>query len=135
MGGIIGTGDAPALSDSSKNCYLGFLGVDDGYYGRYKTVNDGDIIAFGDEKITVVGCPGHTPGGVSYQINDVVFCGDTVFAGGGYGRWDLPSGDYTSLRNSITKIVSLPDDTVLYPGHGDPTTVRDYKRDYFGKRV
>ena len=122
----VGADDADALSNSSKNCYLGFLGVDDGYYGKFETVSDGDCITFGNEKITVIGCPGHTPGGVSYQIRDDVFCGDTAFAGGGYGRCDLPGGDIEVLEKTLIKLVTqLPSESVFYPGHGPSTTLKE----------
>lgn len=123
------------LSDPEKNCYSIFFAKQDGYFGEATPLYDDDVIQLGDEFLRVIHTPGHTCGSSVFVTEKIALVGDTVFAGGGYGRWDLPSGDYTSLRNSITKIASLPDDTVLYPGHGDPTTVRDYKRDYFGKRV
>ena len=122
----VGSGDADMLSDSTKNCYLGFLGVDDGYYGKYKTVNDGDVIELGDEKISVIACPGHTPGGVSYKIGDTVFCGDTVFAEGGYGRCDLPGGDIEVLEKTLIRLVTeMPSECVFYPGHGATTTLKE----------
>lgn len=123
---IVGEEDADALSNSTKNCYLGFLGVDDGYYGSYKTVSDGDVLRFGDAKINVIGCAGHTPGGVSYQIGNDVFCGDTAFAGGGYGRCDLPGGDIEVLEKTLIKLVTqLPSESVLHPGHGTSTTLKE----------
>ena len=122
----VGEDDGQALADSTKNCYLGFLGVDDGYYGAYRTVKDGDVIPFGDEKINVIGCPGHTPGGVSYKIGNSVFCGDTVFAQGGYGRCDLPGGNIEVLEKTLIKLIThLPQDTVFYPGHGGSTTLKE----------
>ena len=122
----VGVGDTAALSDPYKNCYLGFLGVDDGYYGDYNAVNDGDVITLGTEKISVLACPGHTPGGVSYKIGDALFCGDTAFAGGGYGRCDLPGGDIDALEKTLIKLIThLPENTVFYPGHGATTTLKD----------
>ena len=122
----IGAQDSASLSDSTKNCYLGFLGVDDGYYGNVKCVDEGDIIELGDEKISVISCPGHTPGGVSYKVADNVFCGDTVFAGGGYGRCDLPGGDIDVLEKTLIKLITtLPSETVFYPGHGTTTTLKE----------
>jgi len=54
----------------------------------------------------------------------VVFCGDTLFAGGGVGRTDFPGGSYDTLVRSIeVKLFRLPDDTVVYPGHGSSTTI------------
>ena len=70
-------------------------------------------------------CPGHTPGGISYFAKEApfVFTGDTIFAGS-IGRTDFPRGDYKTLMNSIeTQIMTLPDDTLIYSGHGDVTTV------------
>ena len=123
---LVGKEDAASLSDSTKNCYLGFLGVDDGYYGKFKCVDDGDVIELGGEKISVISCPGHTPGGVSYKVCDNVFCGDTAFAGGGYGRCDLPGGDIDVLEKTLIKLITaLPSETVFYPGHGPSTTLKE----------
>ena len=123
---IVGADDAQGLSDSIKNCYLGFLGVDCGYHGAYKTVCDGDCLKLGDELIQVIGCPGHTPGGVSYKIGDKIFCGDTVFAQGGYGRCDLPGGNIDTLEKTLIKLVThMPENAVFYPGHGGTTTLQE----------
>ena len=120
---IVGSADAEYLADATKNCYLGFLGVDDGYYGSYKCVGDGEKLQFGNEDISVIACPGHTPGGVSYQIGDAVFCGDTAFAGGGY---DLPGGDIEVLEKTLIRLITeLPSETVFYPGHGPSTTLKE----------
>ena len=126
-GGVyVGADDADFLSDSTKNCYLGFLGVDDGYFGEYKTLGDGDVLTLGEEKITVIACPGHTPGGLSYQIGDNIFCGDTVFAEGGYGRCDLPGGDIDVLEKTLIRLITqLPSESVFYPGHGKSTTLKE----------
>jgi len=73
----------------------------------------------------VLPTPGHTPGGVCYHFAAAgkVFAGDTLFQGS-IGRADLPGGDLQSLLRSIqTRLLSLPADTVVYPGHGDPTTI------------
>ncbi len=122
----VGTDDAAMLSDSSRNCYLGFLGVDDGYYGEYKTLKDGDNIRLGDENIEVIGSPGHTLGGVSYKVGNNIFCGDTVFAQGGYGRCDLPGGDIELLEKTLIKLITqLPSECVFYPGHGVSTTLQE----------
>ena len=123
---FVGENDAAAMSDPYKNCYLGFLGVDDGYYGSYKTLKDSDVIKLGDKTIEVIECPGHTPGGLSYKIDEIVFCGDTAFAGGGYGRCDLPGGDIEVLEKTLIKLIThLPENTVFYPGHGAITTLKD----------
>ena len=70
--------------------------------------------------------PGHTPGGVCFysQKDNLLFCGDTIFADGAVGRTDLAEGDEELLLKSIKdKIFKLPDDTVLLPGHGEKSTI------------
>lgn len=121
----VGSEDAAALSDAYRNCYLGFLGIEDGYYGDYKCVSDGDIIPFGDEAFEVISTPGHTPGGVCYKIGNDVFVGDTLFAGGGYGRCDLPGGDGEELDRSLFKLFSKMLIGRFYPGHGPSGTFED----------
>ncbi len=86
-------------------------------------LHDGDDIAIGNLTITVIHAPGHSPGGCLLQIGSDVFCGDLIFAGS-IGRTDLPGGDYATIIESLEgKILSLPDDTRLHPGHGPSTTV------------
>ncbi|MBQ7941292.1 MAG: MBL fold metallo-hydrolase [Muribaculaceae bacterium] len=88
-------------------------------------VVDGDIIDFCGEKIEVLHTPGHSAGGVVYYLPEsgCSFVGDTIFQMS-IGRTDLTGGDYDTLISSIkNKLFSLPEDTVLYPGHGGATTV------------
>jgi glyoxylase-like metal-dependent hydrolase (beta-lactamase superfamily II) len=91
--------------------------------GPDRLLQDGDVIDVGDLKFTVMHTPGHTQGGISLLADGVVFSGDTLF-NLGIGRTDMPGGDYATLMDSITaKLMSLPDDTVVYPGHGPRTTI------------
>lgn len=84
---------------------------------------DGDRIAFGDCELEVRFTPGHAPGHVVLVAEGLAIVGDCIFAGS-IGRTDLPGGDFQTLMNSIrTRILTLPDLTVLYPGHGPETTV------------
>lgn len=84
---------------------------------------EGDEIMLGKEKIRVLSTPGHTVGGITFLTSLGVFPGDVLFEGS-IGRSDLPGGDYDTLINSIKrKILSLPDSTLVYPGHGPATTV------------
>ncbi len=84
---------------------------------------EGDKIEFGNRRLTVIHTPGHSPGGISLLAEGHLFCGDTIFASG-IGRWDFKGGDYETLINSIRdRILTLPPDTVLHPGHGPDTTV------------
>jgi hydroxyacylglutathione hydrolase len=88
-------------------------------------LKDGEIIKLGGLSIEVFFTPGHTAGGVSYKINDAVFSGDTLFAGS-MGR---ANSSWSDLYNSITqKLLTLPDATRLFPGHGPATTVGEEKR-------
>ena len=88
-----------------------------------RLLEDGDTIDLGDEKIAVISTPGHTPGGATFVTSIGIFPGDALFAGS-IGRTDLPGGDYDTLINSIkTRILSLGDETPVYPGHGPATTV------------
>lgn len=91
-------------------------------------VTDGDSVPFGGLAFRVAHTPGHTPGCVSYIADGMAFVGDLIFAGS-IGRTDLPGGSYETLIDSVrTQIFTLPDDTVLFPGHGPATTVAEEKR-------
>lgn len=86
-------------------------------------VEEGDIIKLGETEIKVLHTPGHTQGGVCYYADGNLFSGDTIFRES-VGRCDLMGGDFEQIVESIkNKIYALPDDTVIYPGHGKPTTV------------
>ena len=88
----------------------------------------GDSIDIGELHFTVLHTPGHTPCGISLVGNGVVFTGDTLF-NYGIGRYDLVDGNYQQLMDSIhTKLMVLPDDTRVYPGHGPDTTIGTERR-------
>ncbi len=122
---LIGRQDGAGLSDPMLNCYLGFLGVRDGYNGPYTPVDDGQRFSLGGEIVRVISCPGHTAGGVSYRIGEHLFVGDTLFDGGGYGRVDLPGGDFSALEKSIIRIFTHEPDGKVYCGHGNNTTLQN----------
>lgn len=82
------------------------------------TVKEGDLIEVGEEKFKVIHTPGHTPGGMCLYNEPNLFTGDTLFAGG-IGRTDFPGGAHQELMASIkNKLFVLPDDTIVWPGHG-----------------
>ncbi len=100
-------------------------------YGKSITVKpdvllyDGEEIEIAGMKIKMIETPGHTEGSCCYYLEDekILISGDTLFAGS-VGRTDLPTGSMKQLLSSIeTKLMSLPDDVDVYPGHGEPTTI------------
>ena len=88
-----------------------------------KFVEDGDVIKLGKSEITVIHTPGHTQGGVCYYADGKLFSGDTIFYES-VGRCDLQGGNFEQIVKSIkNKIFTLPEQTIIYPGHGKSTTV------------
>lgn len=82
------------------------------------TVEDGDVINIGNEKLTVIHTPGHSPGGICLHNGPDLMTGDTLFVGA-IGRTDFPGGSYSELISSVTsKLFVLPDETIVWPGHG-----------------
>ena len=88
-----------------------------------KFINDNDIIKLGETEIKVIHTPGHTQGGVCFYTNGVLFSGDTIFKES-VGRCDLPGGNFEQIVESIEqKIFTLPEETIIYPGHGKSTNI------------
>ena len=86
-------------------------------------LTEGEFVAFGEYRLRVLHTPGHTLGGCSLHLEGMVFTGDTLFADS-VGRTDFPGGSSVALGKSIReKLLILPDDTVVYPGHGPSTTI------------
>ena len=91
-------------------------------------IKDGEKIKFGKFELKVIHTPGHSPGGVSFLYDRMLFGGDTLFQGS-IGRTDFRKGSFEDLSNSIKKrLYTLPDDTIVYTGHGPITTIGDEKR-------
>lgn len=91
-------------------------------------VYDNSDLHLGEFDAHVITTPGHTPGGVTYRIGNSLFTGDTLFKGT-IGRTDLYGGDFNVLAESIrTKLFTLPDELVVYPGHGYPSTIGEEKK-------
>lgn len=88
-------------------------------------LNDGDTIEIGKGKLLVLHVPGHSPGSIALYDKDggYVITGDALFQGS-IGRTDLPGGSMTTLINSVkSKLLTLPPETIVYPGHGPATTI------------
>ena len=96
--------------------------------GKY--LNDGDILMLGENRIEVIHTPGHSRGGLCFYIPSAqwLISGDSLFEGS-IGRTDLEGGSYATLIKSITeRLMTLPEETVVYPGHGPYTTIGDEKK-------
>lgn len=92
-------------------------------------LEEGDVLKLGDLELNIIHTPGHSPGGISIYIEseNVVFSGDTLFQGS-VGRTDFEGGSMAILARSIKeKLYSLPDNTIVYSGHGPQTTIGDEK--------
>jgi glyoxylase-like metal-dependent hydrolase (beta-lactamase superfamily II) len=99
-------------------------------------LNDGDAISCGDIDLTVLHTPGHTPGSLCFLTGNYLIAGDTIFPGGP-GKTGSPT-DFRRIVESLSgKIFVLPEDTRIYPGHGDSATLRKEKRAFeaFSARV
>jgi len=93
-----------------------------------RLLKDGDDINIGGLQFEVLHTPGHSPGGICLLGHGVVFSGDTLF-NCGIGRTDFAGGSYERLIKSIhEKLMVLPDETIVYPGHGPPTTIGDERQ-------
>lgn len=120
-------GDAELMEDPDKNFSTaltpgGFTLSPD------KTLKSGDTLTLDGETIRLVHTPGHTPGGVVYICGRYLFTGDTLFAGSA-GRTDLYGGDMGALSISLGKILGLPGDYTVYPGHGPVSTLMRERRE------
>ncbi len=92
-------------------------------------LNDGDRVSFGNVGLEVLHTPGHTPGSLCFLTGQYLISGDTIFPGGP-GKTRSPA-DLRQIIESITKkILVLPDDTQVYPGHGDPTALKKEKDEF-----
>jgi len=92
-------------------------------------VRHGDLIEAGEVSLKVLETPGHSPGGICLLEQGMIFTGDTLFAGS-VGRSDLPGGNLMTLLAGIKQnLLTLPDETRVFPGHGPDTTIGDERRD------
>lgn len=122
---VIGKGDEKGLTDDDFNLSSAF-GSLYGHIGNDSkdeiTVSDGDVLTAGDMEFKVIATPGHSPGGVCYLCGDVLFSGDTLFAGT-VGRTDFPHSKPSNLLRSLEKLKALDDGIKVFPGHGECTAV------------
>lgn len=129
---LVHADDAEMLPDPHRNGSA-YFGMSITAPAPDRLLQDGDEVAVGNLTFRVLHTPGHTPGGVCFYLAPKqgkegpghLIDGDTLFAGS-VGRTDLPGGSMESIMQSIrTKMLTLPPDTVVYPGHGPTTTIGD----------
>lgn len=127
---LIGAGDALMLRDAAANLSAPF-GMPIVSPPEDRSVSEGDAVELAGIRLDVLDIPGHSPGHVVFVWRGtpvLVFGGDVLFRGS-IGRSDFPGGDGDQLVRGIReKLFALPDDTVVYPGHGPVTTIRHEKR-------
>ncbi len=92
-------------------------------------LSDGDTISLGNLKFEVLHTPGHTPGGLCFKVGRYLISGDTIFPGGP-GKTRSPAGLRQIIKSITEKILVLPDDTPIYPGHGETTVLKKEKDEF-----
>ena len=124
-----------AYEEEKKVCENAAMNVSD-QAGRPETVipdhyvKDGELLEFAGMRFRLIATPGHTAGSCCYYMEEekILFSGDTLFEGS-VGRTDFPTGSMSSLVRSIKdKLLVLPEDVTVYPGHGEKTTIGDEKK-------
>ena len=127
---LIHEADKNGLVDDSINmCEL--VGVPSNFIEADIVLKDGDTIKFGNLNAKIISTPGHTAGSISILINDALFTGDTLFKRM-HGRTDLKTGSSEDMIASIKKLVAYPDNTIVYPGHGAITILKE-EREFYDK--
>lgn len=113
-----------------------YIGMEDITLEADSRVDEGDLIHVGNIEFRVIHTPGHTKGGTCLycEKEKLLFSGDTLFRGT-WGRTDLPTSNFADIINSITnKLAILPDDTIVYPGHGRTTRIKEEEPIYLSLR-
>ena len=128
---LIHRGDSEGLNNPNINL-SGYIGLPEIELEPDSRIDDEDLIHLGNLEFKVIHTPGHTKGGTSLYCDSekCLFSGDTLFRGT-WGRTDLPTGSLEDIMYSISnKLMKLPDETIVYPGHGKSTMIQDEKPIY-----
>lgn len=123
--------DAPGLRDENISM-TNYMGIERIVLDPDSIVDDEDLLHVGNLEFKVIHTPGHTCGGSSlYCKNEkMIFTGDTLFRGT-WGRTDLPTSNFKDIMDSITnKLMQLPEETIVYPGHGKSTMIKEERSIY-----
>jgi hydroxyacylglutathione hydrolase len=124
---LIHKDDEDMLLDAQLNLSA-HMSMDDVMIKPDRLLEDGDVINVGNLQAVIIHTPGHTQGGISIKVNNIILSGDTLFKGS-IGRTDLYGGSFDDIIDSIkNKILVFPDEYEIYPGHGPSTTVGFEKR-------
>lgn len=129
LGLEIHVGEVPVLQRFPQVCQMYGIPFAQEPYPAARFLEAGDVVAFGHTRLQVLFTPGHSPASLSFYCAEASFvlAGDVLFQES-IGRTDLPGGNMDTLLHSIrTQLFTLPDETVVYAGHGHPTTVRHEK--------
>ncbi len=119
--------DALALNNSSMNFSKSMFGKGITIKAD-EELNDGDVINLGELKFEIIHTPGHTKGGICIKVGNIMMTGDTLF-NSSIGRTDFPGGSFEEIIKSIKeKIFKYDDDTIVYPGHMSPSTIKREKQ-------
>lgn len=124
--------DAPGLNNTDINL-AEYIGLEQIYLEADSIVDDEDLLHLGNLEFKVIHTPGHTCGGSSLYCKqeNLVFTGDTLFRGT-WGRTDLPTSNFKEIMESISnKLMQLPEETIVYPGHGKSTMIREERPIYW----
>jgi glyoxylase-like metal-dependent hydrolase (beta-lactamase superfamily II) len=129
LGLEIHEGELPVLTHFEQVCKMYGIPFSEAQPLPTNFIEGGETLSFGNTRLKALYTPGHSPASLSFYCAEegFVLAGDVLFFES-IGRTDLPGGNMDTLLNSIrTKLFALPDETIVYPGHGDPTTVRHEK--------
>ncbi len=118
--------DTEMLKDPEKNFSKGITGKSISITPDVE-LKDGDIIELGGLKLEIIHTPGHTRGGICIKVENIMMTGDTLF-NRSIGRTDFPGGSFDDIITSIReKIFKYDDETIVYPGHNSPSTIKSEK--------
>lgn len=125
-GWVIGEADAAMLAPGRASTAHRAFPATEIATSPARLLKGGEVVEAGELRFSVIGCPGHSKGGVSYHERacGLVFTGDTLFAGS-CGRTDLAGGNGRAIMDSLARLSKLPDHTRVLPGHGPASTIGD----------
>lgn len=124
---VIHKNDAANL-DNSDSTFMKRMGLAVHVSDPEVVVDDGDEISIGGHSFKFIHTPGHTSGSMCIMVDNMLFSGDTLFKMS-MGRTDLGDGNDEDMHKSLTKLATLPDDTKVFPGHGEDSTIK-YEKDH-----